>query len=497
MSDDGKSIRTTSSICPECRRRVEARIFSERGRIFIEKECPVHGTFRDVYWSDEESFERAGRFQADGRGVENPRTAEHRGCPLDCGLCPGHLSETDLGIVDVTNRCNLKCPVCFANAAATGSVYEPTREQVASMLANLRSNRPVPAPAVQFSGGEPTLREDLPELVGMAKRAGFLNIQVNTNGIRPAESADYVRTLMAAGMDTLYLQFDGLASDVSTFIRGRDLAAVKRAAIENCRRAGLRSVVLVVTLIKGVNTGQLGDILKFAADNFDVVRCVNVQPLSFAGRVPDDDLAARRLTIPDFLACVERQTGGRIRAADFYPVPCEVPIARAVGALMNERHPEFTAHPHCGAATYLVPDRGTLVPIGRFVKIDKFLRSMAAVQREASRGSRGAARLRLMASLRHVKPGLLRKHLRPLLGKGTFEALRDLHFRVVLLSCMHFMDAHNFDMERVRRCVIHYATPDGRLIPFCSYNNLGYRQEIEAAYGRPPASIRERNHADR
>ena len=484
-------IKTAPSLCPECRRVIEARVFSEGGRILLEKECPDHGSFRDVYWSDAESYPRAERFRSDGRGVENPRTAEGRGCPLDCGLCPGHLSETSLGIIDVTNRCNLRCPVCFANAAATGSVYEPTREQIAAMLANLRRTRPVPAPAVQFSGGEPTLRADLPELIGMAKRAGFLNIEVNTNGIRLAESAEYIRTLKAAGLDTVYLQFDGLTPEVGAFLRGRDVAAVKRKVIENCRLAGLRSVVLVVTLVRGVNLGQLGDIVRFAMENFDVVRCVNVQPLSFAGRVPDGELEARRVTIPDVLAAFEDQTGGLVRAADFYPVPCEVPIARAVGALMKERFPEFTAHPHCGAATYLVPDGGSLVPIGRLVKIDRILGSLAAVHGLASRGARGRAKLRLMASLRHVKPGLLRKHLRPLLGKGTFEALSDLHSQVLLLSCMHFMDAHNFDTDRVRRCVIHYATPDGRLIPFCSYNNLGYRREIETAFGRPRASIPE------
>jgi len=528
----------TSSLCPECGRVVGARVFPEGGRILIEKSCPDHGTFRDVYWSDAAAFERAAAFGADGRGIENPRTEARQGCPLDCGLCPRHLSETNLGIVDVTNRCNLRCPVCFADAAAARTVYEPTRDEIAGMLSNLRSTRPVPTPAVQFSGGEPTLRDDLPELVAMAKRAGFQNIEVNTNGLRMAESADYIRTLRAAGLDTVYLQFDGLTPDVHRALRGRDLTDVKRRVIENCRRAGMRSVVLVVTLVGGVNTGQLGDIVRFAVDNFDVVRCVNVQPLSFAGRVPEgrpegptheawggqvqegrptheapdarnaggtssrelrggQAPEGRRVTIPDVLALFESQTGGLVRAADFYPVPCEVPVARALGALMKERFPEFTAHPHCGAATYLVPRRGRLAPIGRVVKVDRMLRSLDSVAGLTGPGASLRGWLRMLASLRHVKPGLLRKNLRPLLRKGTFEALSALHYQMLMLSCMHFMDARNFDADRVRRCVIHYAAPDGRIIPFCSYNNLGYRREIEAAFGRPPASIYEGSHADR
>ena len=477
----------TQSLCPECRRVIDATISARGGQVFLEKECPEHGRFEDVYWSDEPSFDRAERLSYEGSGVENPRTEKKRGCPLDCGICPGHRSHTVLGIIDVTNRCNLKCPICFANAAAAGYVYEPSQEQITAMLTNLRSNRPLPAPALQFSGGEPTLREDLPELIRTAKRLGFLNVEVNTNGIRFSQSLEYCRTLKEAGLDTVYLQFDGLTPDASIFARGRDLVATKMAAIENFRRAGMRSIVLVVTLIKGINDGQLGDIVRFAADNFDVIRCVNAQPLAFAGRVPGEDLRKRRITIPDFMKAVEEQTGGRIGTADFYPVPSEVPMARAVGALRHERYPEFTAHPHCGTATYLFLEKGEIVPIGRAVDVPKFLKSVDGVFRTASRGRRLRAKLRFVASLRHVRMGMLRKYLRPLFRTGSFEALDEIHYQMILLSAMHFMDAHNFDVERVRRCLIHYAVPDGRLIPFCAYNNLGYREKIEKTFSRRPA----------
>jgi uncharacterized radical SAM superfamily Fe-S cluster-containing enzyme len=475
MSVDKRS----RSICPECRRIIDARIFSEGGQVHIEKECDRHGRFQDIYWSDDKAYDRAESLSCDGEGPENPQTAETRGCPLDCGICPRHLSHTLLGVIDVTNRCNLRCPICFANAAAVGYVYEPSKEQIRSMLNTLRGHRPLPAPALQFSGGEPTLREDLPELIRMAKSLGFLNIEVNTNGIKLSQSADYCRTLKEAGMDTVYLQFDGLTPDVYAFTRGRDLVETKMAAIHNCRRAGMKSIVLVVTLVRGVNDGQLGDIIRFAADNFDVIRCINVQPISFAGRIPQEELKKLRMTIPDFMTCVEKQTDGRILATDFYPVPSVVPVSRAVGLLKRERYPEFTAHPHCGMATYLLLNEGKIVPINRYVDVGKMLRSMRAVTRAASRGHMFLAKLQLMKALRHVKLDFLRKYLGPVLKTGSFEALGELHERMILLSCMHFMDGYNFDCERVRRCLIHYAVPDGRVIPFCSYNNLGYREEIE------------------
>ncbi len=471
----------TKSICPECRKKIDAWITTEGNKVVIKKICGTHGHFQDVYWSNKNDYDRAEEFKVEGKGLDNPQSTEKWGCPFDCGICPQHKSSTLLAIIDITNRCNLKCPICFAHAAHSEDIYEPSREQVFSMLENLRNNRPWPAPALQFSGGEPTLREDLPEFIQRAKKLGFLHVEVNTNGIKLAQSIEYCKTLKEAGVDTIYLQFDGFTPDVYKLTRGRDLVETKMKAIENCRSAGMRSLVLVVTLIKGVNENQLGDIIRFAADNFDVIRCINVQPLSFAGRTPKEDLNKYRITIPDFMKCVEEQTDGNIQAADFYPVPCVVPISKAVGILIKEKFPEFTAHPHCGMATYFFLDHGNIVPINRYVDVDKFLNSMRDVHDKASKGHKFLAKLKLLASLRYLKLGILRKYLWPVLRKGSFEALEEIHYKMVLLSSMHFMDVHNFDCDRVSRCVIHYAVPDGRLIPFCSYNNLGYREAIEEA----------------
>ncbi len=478
-------IKETKSICPECLKVLDATIFEKDSKVYIKKECPDHGTFQDLYWGDYEQYQRAEQFRRDGDGLHNPRTMTKLDCPFDCGICPQHKSHTGLAIIDVTNRCNLRCPVCFANAAVAGYVYEPSKEEIIGMLENLARNEPIPPPGLQFSGGEPTIRQDLFDLIRAAKNLGFHHIEVNTNGLRLAQSVDYCRGLREVGMSTLYLQFDGLTPEVFKFTRGVDLLDTKMKAVENCRKAGLESIVLVVTLVKGVNDHQLGDIIRFAVDNFDVVRCVNVQPVSLCGRLPEQERAKMRITIPDFMKAVEEQTDGKIKPTDFYPVPSVVPISRAVGALKNKRYVEFTAHPHCGMATYVFVEDGEMTPITRYGNVEKFVETMDKVYEEAKKGHSKRAKLRLMGgALRHIKLGWLRKYLLPVLRTGSYDSLGDLHRKMLMISSMHFMDPYNFDLERIQRCCIHYAVPDGKIIPFCTMNSI-HRPKIEEQLGIP------------
>jgi uncharacterized radical SAM superfamily Fe-S cluster-containing enzyme len=363
-------------------------------------------------------------------------------------------------------------------------VYEPTKEQVYGMLENLRENKPVPATALQFSGGEPTIRKELPDFIRKAKELGFSHVEVNTNGLRISQSVEYAKELKDAGASTIYLQFDGLTSDVYKFIRGIDLLDIKMKAIENLRKAGLTSVVLVVTLVKGVNDNQLGDIINFAAKNFDVIRCINVQPVSLCGRLPPQDREKMRITITDFMKNVEEQTNGTIKASDFYPVPTVAPIAKAVGALKDRRYIEFSAHPHCGMATYLLIEDGKITPITKLANVDKFVGVMKKVYELASKGNKTEAKLRLAGSIRYVKFGFLRKYVLGVITKGDYKSLGELQRKSLLLASMHFMDPYNFDLERIEQCLIHYAVPDGRIIPFCTMNSI-HRQEVEKKLGVP------------
>ena len=477
-------IKDTKSLCPECLKVLDASIFEDEGKVYIKKECTEHGSFQELYWSNYDQYLRAEELRYDGDGLNNPRTKTVNGCPYDCGICPEHKSHTALAIIDITNRCNLTCPVCFANAAAAGYVYEPTKEQITGMLENLRANDPVPATALQFSGGEPTIRKDLVDFIRKAKELGFHHVEINTNGLRLAQSVDYCRELKEAGASTIYLQFDGLTPEVYKFIRGVDLLNTKMKAIENCRQAGIHSIVLVVTLVKGVNDSQLGDIINFAVENFDVIRCINVQPVSLCGRLPAKERAKMRITIPDFMRLVEEQTDGEIKVSDFYPVPTVVPVSKAVGALQDKRYLEFTAHPHCGMATYLFVEDGKITPITRYANVDKFVAAMKKIYENASTGSKKKAKLRLIGAARHVKFSFLRKYLLRVLTEGSYQSLGDLQRKTILLSSMHFMDPYNFDLERVQRCVIHYAVPDGRIIPFCAMNSI-HRPKVEKELGVP------------
>jgi len=429
-----------------------------------------------------------------GKGVQNPRTREKRGCPLDCGICPNHKSHTILGIIDVTNRCNLRCPICFANAAAAGYVYEPTFDQVKAMLANLRANKPVPAPAVQLSGGEPTLRDDLPEIVRAAKELGFPHVEVNTNGIRLAQDLDFVKRLLDAGVSTVYLQFDGVTPKPYKTTRGQDILHYKLKAIENCRKAGLRSIVLVVTLVKGVNDDQLGDIIRFAIKNMDVIKCINVQPVSFAGRISQEERERWRITIPDFIKAVEKQTDGQIAAADFYPVPCVVPFSHFIEAYKGTSYVEFTCHEHCGMGTYVFVDDGRIIPITRFVNVEKLFELLDKYAEELMRGGFGVKAKVLAKAVKDV-PGTidmrkapkglnLLKILLNIIRTGDYSALAEFHMRALMIGVMHFQDPYNFDLDRMERCGIHYAVPDGRIVPFCSMNSI-HRPVIEKELGVP------------
>jgi len=486
-------IKTTESICPRCLKKIPADLVEEDGRILIKKVCPEHGRFEEVYWGDAESYRRVMRFQNDGTGVENPRTKRDKGCPYDCGLCNEHKSQTVLGIVDVTNRCNLNCPICFANANSTGRVYEPSREQIREMLQNLRDNRPIPAFALQFSGGEPTVRDDLPELVKIAREVGFSYIMVDTNGIRVAEDIEYLKKLKSSGMNSFYLQFDGLDDDIYEKIRGRKLLNTKLRVIENCRRLGYRCVVLVVTLVRGINDHQVGGIIEFAIRNSDVISCVNFQPVSFAGRVSDVERKRGRITTSEFVDRVEEQTRGKLKREHFYPVPAMVPISRFIEAYKQKPVIQLSTHPCCGVGAYLIVDKkGGSFPINDVINVDRFLDILDRGARELKKKRRilrGISKLKIATELlreviRNIHDKKLRQLIIQVLKEGTLNSAINFHQDTLMIGCMHFMDSWNFDLERVERCVIHYSLPDGRIIPFCSYNNL-HREALEERFSVP------------
>jgi uncharacterized radical SAM superfamily Fe-S cluster-containing enzyme len=196
------------------------------------------------------------------------------------------------------------------------------------MMTNLLSNKPVPPPAIQFTGGEPTIREDLPEIIRMAYDMGYVHTQVSSNGIKMAEDAEYCRTLKKAKLSTVYLQFDGVTPEPFIRARGVDLLDIKKRAMRNLSEAGFKSIVLVPVLMKGVNDDQVGDIIRFAIDHKDCIRGVNFQPVAFTGRINRVEKESMRITIPDLMRLAEEQTDGLIKSKDWYPVSIAVPLCK-------------------------------------------------------------------------------------------------------------------------------------------------------------------------
>lgn len=491
----------TKSICPECKAILDAYIYEDGGKVLIEKNCPEHGYFSDIYWSDADFYRKAEEWARDGAGLLNPRTSYVDPCPLNCGLCDEHLSHTALAVLDLTNRCNLRCPICFANAAATGYVYEPSYEQVVAMLKNLRENRPVPTPAVQFAGGEPTVYPRFFDVIRKAKELGFVQIQVATNGLKLVRP-EYTQKMLDAGVHTVYFQFDGLREENYIQARGRPLLDKKLKVIENCRNTKPKplSTVLVPTILNTINDDQTGEILKFAIENRDVIRGVVYQPVSFSGRIDKEEREMQRFTLPDLAERLEKQTDF-LRKDDFYPVPSVTAVSQLASALSGEQKIAFTSHPHCGIATYLfIGNDGKPTPITRFADIDGILSRMAELSSSLSKKP-----IQWLMKLRKKSKNPVTQFdkyfgeyinynkmpddiditqlFASIFSKRDKESLSDFSWRTLLISGMHFQDYYNFDTERVRRCCIHYPTPDGRIIPFCSYNTL-YREEVERKYAK-------------
>jgi uncharacterized radical SAM superfamily Fe-S cluster-containing enzyme len=486
-------IKKTKSLCPECLSVIDAEVYEDKEKIMIKKECKEHGNFNSTYWGSNELYKKASESEFKGEGIDNPQTPSEDDCPLNCGMCDGHESQTILGLIDVTNRCNLKCPICFANAAVSKKLYEPSYEQIRKMLQNLRGNEPVPAPAIQYAGGEPTVRKDIVDLVKLAKEEGFSHTQIATNGLRLARNPELALELKEAELNTVYLQFDGVTEEPYLKIRNKNILETKIKAIENCRKADL-GVVLVPTIVKGINDHQIGDIIRFAVDNIDVIRGVNFQPVSFAGRTPSNEVEKQRITIPDFENLVEKQTNGNIKVEDFHPASSVSPISEFIEAVEGEKQVTFTCHHHCGVATYIFIEDGEIIPITQFVDVDRFFNLLSKSAEDIKDGGiTGKAKSVARATMelprtidRSKAPDSvdIKNILTSVFKERSYSSLGDFHHKTLLIACMHFMDPWNFDQDRVRRCVIHYAVPDGRIIPFCSMNTL-YRKEIENKFAVP------------
>ena len=484
-------IKTTQSLCPQCLRILPATIFERDNKVWITKKCPEHGEFEEIYWGDYDMYKKGVKFAHDGKGIDNPNIEELKPCPQDCGLCKMHKSHTALGNIVVTNRCDLQCFYCFFYAKAMGYVYEPTLEEIRKMLKLMRDERPVPCNAIQLTGGEPTMRNDIIDIIKMAKEEGYDHVQLNTNGIRLSKDPEFAKKVREAGVNTIYLSFDGTTAQTNPK-NHYEIPGI----LENSRKAGL-GIVLVPTVINTVNDGDVGNILNFGIKNIDVVRGINYQPVSLVGRITKADREKFRITIPDVIKKIEEQTNGAVVKDDWYPVPTVSPITHFVEALLKKPQYELTAHPACGMATYLFLDGDKIVPLPRFVDVNGFMEYLTEKSGELEKGTnRVFVSMKVLNDLgrfidkdKQPKGLNLKSILFNALVKHDYNSLGVLHHKSLFVGMMHFQDLYNYDIERVKRCCIHYAQPDGRIVPFCAFNVIPqwYRDEIQEKFSLPIA----------
>ncbi len=478
---------TTTSVCPVCNRILPAVVYRKGNEVWIKRTCPEHGEFDEVYYEDYEIYERFRKFaKFNGKYLETFQVDyDGKECPFQCGLCSRHLSNPALTNIVVTNRCDLSCWYCFFFAERAGYVYEPTIEQIKGMLGAIKSTKPIAGNAVQFTGGEPMLRKDIFEIVRMAKEDfKFGHVQLNTTGIQIGLHPEYAKKLRPY-VSTIYMSFDGVSPEKNP--KNHWEVPLMFKALRN---AGGPGVVLVPTLINGVNTGEMGDILAFALNNLDIVQGVNFQPLSFTGMATKQERKKFRITIPGAIKEVEKQTNGAIPKNAWYPVPAEIPISEFLNVLLGMNYP-FNSHFACGAATYVFLNDGKITPISEIVDIDNFLEFLWKFREKGKISNidklKIATKLPSFVNMKKVPGGMNFTSILKGVVLGNWDSIVEFHRHALFIGMMHFMDKFNYDVERVERCAIPYATPDGRLIPFCAFNIFPetYRDKIQKKLGVP------------
>lgn len=488
-------MKKTESICPKCLKKIETKTFQKEDKIVMYKKCDEHGSFFIPHWQSSKVFGFAKKFDFFKHYEKNANLGDNENCPFTCGLCTSHLSKTVIAVIDLTKRCDLDCSICFASFPENMTEYEPDKHEIFKMLKFLSCLDPKP-PAVLFSGGEPLLREDLSEIIGFAHKLGFLTI-LATNGVRIAKSPSIAAELKKSGLNIVYLQFDSLNGEVYKKLRKRELLEEKLKVIEICRRYDIE-VILVPTLINGVNNNEVGEIIRFAAENSYIVRGVVFQPIAFTGRASDGYLVDE-WTDYTFAEEVERQTSNEIKASDLFPVPIMTPPIMVMRKFMKKPWPLFSCSPHCGIVNWIyVSKNGRLIPLNHIISFEKFFGELFKLSKSID--SKGKIQILLtlfFAALKSLNWNVVREeigilnffktvmrvHVSP-----TYKSLGNIRRRIFLLGCMAFMDRYNFDINRVKRCVIHYVTPDLRIIPFCAYNNI-HRTHVEKEYDKKAAEV--------
>jgi len=518
--------RETDSLCPKCvpeiRKKIldgelpweillnervgeiKAQIIERDGKILMVKDCPIHGHFEDVLSIDPE-FTRHIEQVFPGRDIRahNDRELHNHGSST---ITHGRGSVLT---IDLTNRCNMMCDPCFMDANQVGFVHELTWEEIKALLDNAIKIKPRRQMSVQFSGGEPTLSPYFLDAIRYARELGYHSVQAATNGIEFARRPDFCRAAAEAGLRYVYLQFDGIGNEANSHRHVGNLFDVKLQAIENLYQAGV-DIVLVVTIVNGINNEQVGRVIQFALDNPQKIAFVSFQPVSFTGRdenISEERRKAQRYTLSHLAHDVKRQTGLGEPARDWYPISFISTFSDWAdlihGPAADWGHLSCGCHPNCGVGMAVMVDKITkeAVPVTAFLNADRLARDVARIN-DAARGKFLSVLGMALALMRNYDPFQAPTNFRliDLLQKfdKTFGAtgrdygqvhgprrLQDVakrradRWNFLFIAGMWFQDLFNYDFRRTEQCIIPYATQKGE-ISFCAYNTgIGWRQIVE------------------
>ena len=441
---------TTNSVCSHCLRRVEAKILIKDEKVFLEKWCPEHGWERTLI-ADDTDYYRLCRevYVKPPEMPERFNTAMRRGCPWDCGLCPDHMQHSCVSVVEITETCNLRCPVCYADSGPDTGRHLSLGE-IEAMLDTVVANEGE-ADVVQISGGEPTLHPDFFAVLDAARARPIRHLMVNSNGLRIANEPGFAERLAAyqPGLE-VYLQFDSLHDDTLKALRGAELADSHRRALERLEAANV-STTLVMTVVRGVNDDQVGQVIRHALQ-WKCVRGVTLQPIQDAGRVGASlGTGHDRLTVSGLRRAVAAQSGV-FSLEDVVPVPC---------------------NPDTLAMAYALRKGDEITPLTRHLGPEVLLdgpRSTISFERDPA-----------------LREQLIRLFATNLAPEGQAACLSDLlcclprvdapelnYENVFRVLIVRFMDRHDLDLRALKKSCVHMARPEGTMIPFETWN-LFYR----------------------
>ena len=442
----------TLSICSTCLRRVDAKIVFENNNVYMLKNCREHGFEKVLIATDIEYYKTLRNYNKPSETPLHFTTKTHYGCPYDCGLCQDHEQHSCLTVIEITDRCNLQCPTCYAMSSPHYGRHR-TVEEVEKMLNIIVASEGTPD-VVQISGGEPTVHPDFFAIMDIARKKPIKHLMLNTNGIRIAKDLEFTKQLASYSPDfEIYLQFDSFKPAALEQLRGKDLTEVRMKALEHLNALNL-ATTLVVTLQQGVNDDEIGKIIEFALQQ-KCVRGVTFQPTQVTGRTENFNPATDRITLTDVRQKILDQTN-IFKPNDLIPVPCN-PDALVMGYALKLAGQTFPLTRYIDPAHLLDNSRNTII----YEQDDALKEKMIDIFSTGISVERVEENMKqLLCCLPQIEaPGL------------GYENL----FRIII---MRFIDAYDFDVRAIKKSCVHIVHKDGRIIPFETMN-LFYRDDKE------------------